>query len=240
MTERVSAGERLEFEIDHALIAEVVRVSAEAEPETLPRHRHDLTREQVLNAQRARIIVATAEVVTEVGYDAASVKAIIERARVSSKTFYALHGDKESAFFAAYTLLDGVVVQTARTPVRLDDPRGTLRAGVAALLETLARWPLFTRMHAVQARAAGERAFERRTVIYREFVRALSTAIAEASDVDDRITVPSDAVLMGVVGGIGELVLQHIVEHGVETLPELEPAVVELIERVCYSQRPAA
>lgn len=238
MSDAASTGERLEFEIDHALIAEVLRVSAEGEPETLPRHRHDLTREQVLTAQRARIIVATAEVVTEVGYDAASVKAVIERARVSSKTFYALYGDKESAFYAAYTLLDGVVVQTVRSPVRLDDPRRTLQAGVATFLETLARWPLFTRMHAVEARAAGARALERRTVIYREFVRALAAAIGEASEVDDRISVPGDAALMGVVGGIGELVLQRIVEHGVEALPELEPGVVELIERVCYSRPP--
>jgi hypothetical protein len=43
---------------------------------------------------------------------------------------------------------------------------------------------------------------------------------------------------MAVVGGIGELVLQRIVADGVVALPELEPTIVELIERVGYSEIP--
>jgi hypothetical protein len=90
-------------------------------------------------------------------------------------------------------------------------------------------------MHAVEARSAGPRALAHRTAVYREFVRALSTAIRAAQAVDERIDVPGDAVLMAAVGGIGELVLQHVVEDGAETLPELAPAIVELLERLCYS-----
>jgi AcrR family transcriptional regulator len=228
----------VEFETDVELIAEVIRLLERPERAALPRHRHDLSRGQVETAQRARIIVATAEVVTEVGYEAASVRAVIEQAGVSSKTFYALYGDKESAFFAAYTLLDGVVVAAARSPLSLSDPRATTRAGVRAFLQTLAQWPLFTRMHAVEARAAGSRVLERRTLVFREFVRSLSTAFRDAGDVDDRIDAPSDEVLMAVVGGIGELVLQRIVADGVVALPELEPTIVELIERVGYSEIP--
>jgi AcrR family transcriptional regulator len=71
---------------------------------------------------------ATAEVVTEAGYAAASSKAIIERAGVSSKTFYALFGDEESAFLAAFTLLDGVVVGYARNPPDIEDPAAGHRA----------------------------------------------------------------------------------------------------------------
>jgi AcrR family transcriptional regulator len=228
-------------EIDSELIAEVVRLSERGERAELPRHRHDLTREQVASAQRARIIVATAEVVSEVGYPGASVRAIIERAGVSSKTFYALYGDKESAFLAAYKLLDGVVLEAVRTPLRLGDgadPRAMARAGVSAFLETLARWPLFTRMHAVEARGAGARALAHRNRVFAELARALSEAIRAAAAVDERITVPSEPVLMAVVGGIGELVLQRIVVDGVATLPELAPTVVDLIERVCYSRVP--
>jgi AcrR family transcriptional regulator len=227
-----------EFETDVELIAEVLRLVEGPERASLPRHRHDLSRDQVETAQRARIIVATAEVVTEVGYEAASVRAVIERAGVSSKTFYALYGDKESAFFAAYTLLDGLVVAAARTPLDVSDPRAATRAGVRSFLRTLAAWPLFTRMHAVEARAAGPRVLERRTLVFREFVRSLATAFRASAEIDERIAEPSDAVLMAVVGGIGELVLQQIVERGVAALPELEPTIVELIERVGYSVLP--
>jgi AcrR family transcriptional regulator len=226
----------VEFDVDGALLAEVIRIGREEKRRVLPRHRHSLTREQVLTAQRARIIVATAEVVTEVGYARAPVKAIIERAGVSSKTFYALYGDKESAFFAAYTLLDGVVVRTVRRPVEVAEPRAMVRSGVAAFLETLAAWPLFTRLHAVEARAAGVRVLERRMLIFREFVRAIAAAFEAAREADERIDRPSDPVLMAAVGGIGELVLQHVVEHGPATLPDLQPAVVELLERLAFSR----
>jgi hypothetical protein len=78
----VDTERELEFEIDIELIGEVVRLVEQPERATLPRHRHELTRAEVETAQRARIIVATAEVVTEAGYDAASVRAMIERAGV--------------------------------------------------------------------------------------------------------------------------------------------------------------
>jgi AcrR family transcriptional regulator len=229
------------FDIDQELLDEVLRVSAESVRPSLPRHRHDLTRDEIARAQRARIIVATAEVVTEAGYHDASAKAIIQRAGVSSKTFYSLFEDKESAFMAGYTLLDGVFVQLARSAFTGGDgePGAAVRDGFRAFLEGLAAWPLFARMHAVEGRAAGARALRHRTLVYDEFVKALTTALTTAREQDERISVPSEAVLMGVVGGIGELVLQHIVEEGPATLPDLLPVVVELFERVCFAPLPA-
>jgi hypothetical protein len=37
-----------------------------------------------------------------------------------------------------------------------------------------------------------------------------------------------------VVGGINELVLQHLIERDPGTLPELLPTAVTLIERTCF------
>jgi AcrR family transcriptional regulator len=226
-----------DFETDAELLQEVVRVSRETRRPTLPRHRHDLSRAEIARAQRARIIVATAEVVTEVGYHEASVKAIIERAGVSSKTFYALYSDKQSAFMAGYTLLDGLMIQLARSAFASADrePRTAVREGFGMFLDSLAGWPLFARMHAVEGRAAGPRALEHRTAVSGEFVAAISTALREASEEDPRISVPDDAVLMAVVGGIGELVLLQIVRDGPASLPGLLPTVVELFERVCFA-----
>jgi AcrR family transcriptional regulator len=233
------------FQIDRPLLDEVLHVSRQTVRPTLPRHRHTLTREQIERAQRARIIVATAEVVTEVGYHDASAKSIIARAGVSSKTFYALYEDKEAAFMAGYTLLDGVFVQLARTAFddggngKGGEPGAAVRHGFRSFLDGLAAWPLFARMHAVEGRAAGARALEHRTLVYAELVAALRDAVTRASKRDKRISVPSELVLMAVVGGIGELVLQHIVEDGTTTLPDLLPTVVELFERVCFAP-PAA
>jgi len=231
------------FQIDRPLLDEVLHVSLQTVRPTLPRHRHTLTREQIERAQRARIIVATAEVVTEVGYHDASAKAIIQRAGVSSKTFDALYEDKEAAFMAGYTLLDGVFVQLARSAFSGNGnggpPGAAARDGFRSFLDGLAAWPLFARMHAVEGRAAGALALRHRTLVYAELVAALRDAVTRASKRDKRISVPSEPVLMAVVGGIGELVLQHIVEEGTTTLPDLLPTVVELFERVCFAP-PAA
>jgi AcrR family transcriptional regulator len=233
------------FQIDRPLLDEVLHVSLQTVRPTLPRHRHTLTREQIERAQRARIIVATAEVVTEVGYHDASAKAIIQRAGVSSKTFYALYEDKEAAFMAGYTLLDGVFVQLARSAFSGNGngnggpPGAAVREGFRSFLDGLAAWPLFARMHAVEGRAAGAIALRHRKLVYAELVAALRDAVTRASKRDKRISIPSEPMMMAVVGGIGELVLQHIVEDGTSTLPELLPTVVELFERVCFAP-PAA
>lgn len=223
-----------EYEIDGPLIEEVFRLTATEERTPLPRHRHNLTRSQVETAQRARIIVATAEVVNELGYATASSKAIIERAGVSSKTFYALFGDKESAFFAAFSLLDGVVVGVVRNPPHPEEPRRQADEGIRAFLEQLAAVPLFTRLRVVEAPAAGHRALERQRAINREFARAIHRLMIAAHERDPGIRVPSEDILAMFCGGVGELMLEHILEHGTASLPDLAPTVYEMLDLLAY------
>ncbi|MBJ7331066.1 MAG: TetR/AcrR family transcriptional regulator [Solirubrobacteraceae bacterium] len=227
-----------EYEIDAPLIEEVFRLTNSDERTALPRHRHDLTREQVETVQRARIIVATAEVVTDVGYAEASSKAIIDRAGVSSKTFYALFGDKESAFFAGFTLLDGPLVAIARNPPHPENPRQTTRDGIGAFLQQLAAAPLFARLRLVEGPGAGKRAMLREHEIFQEFVRAFVVVIEAAREKDPRITVPPNDVLMLLMGGIRTTIAHHLVEHSAETLPSLQPTIVESIERIVYGAVP--
>lgn len=223
-----------EYAIDGPLIAEVFKLTSTEERRPLPRHRHSLTRTEVETVQRARIIIATAEVVNEVGYAAASSKAIIERAGVSSKTFYALFGDKASAFMAAFTLLDGVVVGYARNPPEIDDPVGRAEDGIRAFLEQIASTPLFTRLRIVEGPAAGRRALERQRALNREFARLIVRVVGEAAEHDDAINVPGEEIMLLFVGGISELVLAHILEHGTSTLPDLTPVITEALGRLVY------
>jgi hypothetical protein len=46
---------------------------------------------------------------------------------------------------------------------------------------------------------------------------------------------PGDAVLLALLGGINELTLQHLLKHGAESLVDLQPAIDDLINRVCLS-----
>lgn len=227
-----------EYEIDAPLIAEVFRLTSTEERTPLPRHRHNLTRDEVENAQRARIIVATAEITNELGYAATSSKAIIERAGVSSKTFYALFGDKESAFFAAFSLLDGVVVDVVRNAPHPEDPRRQAEDGVRAFLEQIAAIPLFTRLRNVEGPAAGKRALERQRAINREFARAIRRLALAAQEHDPDLDVPSEDVLVMFVGGVAELVLEHILDHGTASLPDLAPTINETLRRLLFPSVP--
>lgn len=227
-----------DYPIDGPLIAEVFRLGVQKEEAALPRHRHGLSREQVETNQKARIILATAEVVVERTYAKASTTEIIERAGVSSKTFYAHFAGKEEAFLAGYTLLDGVMVQIARQPISAAQPRTDLRASVAASLDRLASWPLIARMRFIEGRAVGPVADQRRAEMAATQVQAFSAAIREARRHDERIGHPSDAALAVLTGGIMELSTLHVFRFGAERLPELAPAIVEAIERFCYGDVP--
>lgn len=196
-------------------------------PAALPRHRHDLPRETVRASQALRILAATAEVVAERGYAATTAAAIVQKAGVSTKTFYDLYRDKEEAFLGAYAAVDVVITRMTTAALAHDDPREMMRAGLRAFLETLAAEPAFTRMLVIEAVGAGPRVLERRASAFEDFVRILrlplTRANAEAID---------DALLLAALGAINELVLHHLLEHRADTLPDLAPAIEELLERV--------
>ncbi len=227
-----------EFPIDGPLIAEVFRLGLQQEEASLPRHRHGLNREQVETTQRARIILATAEVVVEHTYAKATVGEIIRAAGVSSKTFYAHFAGKEDAFLAGYTLLDGVMLQLAQAPISVSQPRTDLRRHVAASLERLAAWPLFARMRFVEGRAAGPIAAQRRAEMARSTVASLARAIDESRKRDDRIGHPSREAIAILSGGISDFATRCVIDHGPAALPNLTPTIVEAIERLCFGDPP--
>jgi len=62
---------------------------------------HGLSREQVTESQRERLLAALVEQVAEHGFGAARVADVAGRASVSSRDFYAIFGSKEACFLTA-------------------------------------------------------------------------------------------------------------------------------------------
>ena len=226
------------FPIDEPLIAEVYRQAFSEEGSSLPRGRHGLSREQVATAQKARIILATAEVVTELSYAKTTTRAIVDRAGVSTKTFYANFSGKEEAFLATYTLLDGVMVEGTKPPVEVSQPRTATRRAVAQSLAAMASWPLFTRMRMVEGRAAGAEVERHRMVVVQGVVDVTMASIEAARRVDARVGAPSEGAVLALMIGLSELMARHVIDHGPETLPSLEDVMVEAIERMTYGDPP--
>lgn len=90
----------------------------------LPGGHHGLSREQVLESQRERLLAAFAEVIARRGYKQTNIAEIVSVASVSSKAFYENFDSKEACFLAA---ADAVL--------------GYLREALAAALAPYESWP---------------------------------------------------------------------------------------------------
>ena len=78
--------------------------------ERLKPGRHALSRDEVDDIQRARIVSAMVEVAADVGYLGAAVAPVVARAGISRRTFYELFEGREDCFLAAF---DWAVEQAA-------------------------------------------------------------------------------------------------------------------------------
>ncbi len=133
----------------------------------LPAGRHGLSREDVTNSQRQRLLDAMASVSARRTYAATTIAEVVESAGVSRATFYELFRDKEDCFVA--TMDDWIrMLAAAIQPVIYAERDGTgwpgkVRDVVTALLDFIAAKPDHATAAIVEALGAGERAFARYT-----------------------------------------------------------------------------
>jgi AcrR family transcriptional regulator len=78
------------------------RAKPPAELGPLPGGHHGLSREQVAESQRERLIAALAQVTAERGYKATTITEIVKVASVSTRAFYEHFEGKEEIFLAAF------------------------------------------------------------------------------------------------------------------------------------------
>ncbi len=133
-----------------------------AAPPMLGPGRPRLSEEEVAENHRQRIMFATAEVVQERGYSAATVADITRVAGVDGRAFYRLFEDKEEAFSAIHELgFQYLMAATAAAffvqeswPARIWE---AFRAAAQAVDDT----PTFAHVAFVEAYAVGPRAIQR-------------------------------------------------------------------------------
>jgi AcrR family transcriptional regulator len=193
----------------------------------LPRGRHAAPRAVVHASQRGRMLAAMATAVAEKGYRAVAVADVIARAGVSRKTFYEHFANREECFLAAYDAGVGRLLAAIDDAIRAaaPDPMAIARAGTTRYLETLAANPAFARTFLVEVLAAGPAALERRARAHERFAAQLAETHRGA-----RAAGPERPphVFRACVGAIHELVTDHVLRRGAETLPELLDALLEV------------
>ncbi|WP_020672154.1 TetR/AcrR family transcriptional regulator [Amycolatopsis nigrescens] len=192
--------------------------------ERLPSGRHRLSREDVFASQRGRLLLAVVQVVSEKGYEAATIADIVERAGVSRRVFYEQFATKESGFLAAFEL--GVEPLLARLgdPLKALAPhdwRGRIAASLAVYLGVLAENPGFARSLHVEMLRAGPAVLARRAALLALFSGRTREMYRRARWADPALPVLPDEVFDLLTGGLDELIREHLRTNDAGTLPDL-------------------
>ncbi|MGH2912689.1 MAG: TetR/AcrR family transcriptional regulator, partial [Solirubrobacteraceae bacterium] len=136
--------------------------------------RDAMSRGEVDDIQRARIVSAMVAVAAERGYAGASVAPVVARAGISRRTFYEMFDGREECFLAAFEWGVGearrVVVEACAS---LRTWRERVRHGLAALLLLFDSEPELARVCVVEALGAGKLVLARRVEIMDELTAAL-------------------------------------------------------------------
>lgn len=196
------------------------------ETQTLPRGRHGLPREMVVENQRARLISSMIETVAELGYGKTTVANVTEPAKVSRRTFYETFGNKEECYEAAYEASFEFLRERAEAAAAGAKWPDSVRAGLEALLEELAAHPQLACFFLVSPAGVGDAIASRHHLAMRQLVEGLVTEAAPGSG-----DVAAETRLEALAGGLSRLTALKVSAGKSDELPALLPDLVELFLR---------
>jgi AcrR family transcriptional regulator len=195
-------------------------------------------------SQRARMLDAVTRAVAHKGYARVTVGDVVSEAGVSRRTFYEQFKDKEDCFLAAYaTGTEALVEEMVEASLAVSpdaDWREVLQVAIDSYVGGLAADPEFARTFLVDVLGAGHAAVELRVQVYEQFVQQYVILARRAAHQEPELGAVPEVYLRALVGGIGELVQQHLLTKDAKTLPELAPILVQLVTAVIQGAGAAA
>ncbi|HEY7830502.1 MAG TPA: TetR family transcriptional regulator [Solirubrobacteraceae bacterium] len=186
------------------------------------------SRDKVDGIQRARIVSAMAEVVTEQRLPAATVANVVAGAGVSRRTFYELFADREECFLAAFDHAAGLAAEAVLAAYAQSGAwRDRIRAGLLALLEFLDEEPSLGALCIVHSLGAGPVALERRG----RLVDALIVAVDEGRETQGgrRSATTAPLTAEGVVGAVLAVIHARLVQPSSRAMVELLGPLMNMI-----------
>lgn len=182
-------------------------------------------------AQRERVLEAMTRAVAALGYVNVTVADVVALAGVSRSTFYEYFEDKEDCFLATYTEGSWGIIEGVAAAVRASgqaDWHDRVRVGIQAYLEILASNPNLARALLVDVLGAGPKAVQLRRQVFSSFVDLFRPSPEGGRPADEALRRVPEPYLRGLVGGISELVQEHIDTREPESLPELADTLIGL------------
>lgn len=167
------------------------------------------------------------ETVAELGYGKATIAKVIKTAKISRRTFYETFADKEGCYRAAYEASFEYLRDQALRATGGESWPGSVRAGLEALLESLAAHPQLAIFFLVSPASVGDEIAARHHLAMRELVEALVSEAPKAAGGE----VAAGTRVEALAGGLSRLTAMKVNAGKSDELPALLPDLVELFLR---------
>lgn len=183
-------------------------------------------RRQVVDVNTARLVTAAIDALASGGYANLSVAAVIERARVSRKTFYEVFANRHDCFEAVF----GHITARGLTTIgsACDAEQGWLaatRSGLEALLSLIDEEPALAKVWFVESLAGHPKVLDQRT----RAMSRMADAIHLGSSATSASQRPSRLIAEATVGGISQIIHARLVSQSREPLAALTGSFMYLI-----------
>jgi AcrR family transcriptional regulator len=192
----------------------------------LPRGHHRLPREVVSRNQRLRLVVGVARAMAEYGYSRLTVEHVIAAAGVSRATFYQHFDNKQQAVLAAH---DVVFERYLGALLRSCNGAGEwplkIKAAIATTLAFAAAEPEQAQLLSLDALASDVEVTSR-VLASTDHLASLLSAGRRYNPRGAELPALTEKALVGAVSAI---VAGRLMNGESESLPELEPQIVELV-----------
>jgi AcrR family transcriptional regulator len=189
----------------------------------LPRGRHALSRNFVVNSQRERIVDATAATIAAKGLAGLTIPEIARRANVSHQTFYEIYETKHNAFIGALKVgvHQALGVFARAYDARSDDWPRALSGALRALIEYVVSEPVHAHVSLVDTFAASPEAIEIRDSALSAFGAYLEPGYAHARGHRDVPVIAAEAI----TGGVWQILHDYVDTGRIAQLLDLAPQV---------------
>lgn len=179
---------------------------------------HGIPRPVVEQVQRERLYDAVLEVVADNGYRGTTVHKVLERAKISRRTFYELFDDLDGCFLGAYErATDAVLGAIEARCAEGGPPEQRVEGALRVLVDICTADPQLARACIVEVLGASEAARARRAETMERLTARLTETLSERWGGEDSARLRAQVL----VGGIHELLYDRIAHGDLDRLPEL-------------------
>jgi AcrR family transcriptional regulator len=191
----------------------------------LPPGRHLVPSDFVAQNQRERILLATAELVAERGYQKTTIELIAKTSRVALVTFYEHFAGKEECFLAAFDESVAAAREVFAELLDAEEPwQEQISTGLEVFLEMVVKEQARARLCIVEAQAAGSASLSR----YQAMLESVAPKLREGRELNPRASRLPDGLEVAIAGGIAWLVHQRLVAGEVDDLKALLPEMLQV------------